>query len=68
MESITVMALAVCKDRQFCVSVAADHQVVRYEMEDGTVTKSIRSNSAGNASIAIREDGKVIAIGGWDGW
>jgi WD40 repeat protein len=63
----SVMALAVSNDRQYCVSVAADHQIVLYDIKEGAETKSVRSNSAGHASIAIREDGQVIAVGGWDG-
>lgn len=62
------MALAVSKDENFCVSVAADHQVVLYGMAELGKIKTVRSNSAGHACVAIREDGKVIAVGGWDGW
>jgi WD40 repeat protein len=64
---LPVMALAVSQDQTYCVSVAADHQVVRYDTKQGDNIKSIRSNSAGHACVAIREDNKIIAVGGWDG-
>ncbi|UZJ55940.1 hypothetical protein CBS101457_005260 [Exobasidium rhododendri] len=63
----SIMAVAVSKDEDFAVSVAADHRVVRYDMSGKAEPKSIASNSAGHACIAIREDGELIAIGGWDG-
>jgi hypothetical protein len=62
------MALALSKDETFAVSVAADRLVVRYEMDRKAEAKAITSHSAGHASISIREDGAVIAVGGWDGW
>lgn len=62
------MAIAVSTDESFVVSVAADRKVVRYEMDQTAEPKSIISNSAGHACVAIRGDGQVIAVGGWDGW
>jgi hypothetical protein len=64
-----VMAIAVSKDESFIISVAADRQVVRYEMKrEEAEPKSVVSNCAGHACVTIREDGQVIAVGGWDGW
>lgn len=39
---------------------------MRYELVDGrsTVTKS---KSSGHASVAVRRDGCLVAVGGWDG-
>lgn len=62
------MALALSPDETFVVSVAADRQVVRYEIEVDSAPRSIASNSAGHASVAVRHDGLRIAVGGWDGW
>lgn len=68
MFNLLVMALAVSENEDFCVSVAADFQVVLYDMIKKEQTKVIRSNSAGHACVAIRKDGEMIAVGGWDGW
>jgi WD40 repeat protein len=65
--SVTVMAIAISNDETFVVSVAADHQVVRYEMRQEREPRSVKSNSAGHACVAFREDGEMIAVGGWDG-
>lgn len=32
-----------------------------------TVCVAHRTKNPGNASIAIRDDGKICAVGGWDG-
>jgi WD40 repeat protein len=67
--SYLVMAIALSKDNTFAISVAADRQVVRYEVgQEGSVSRSVLSNSSGHACVAIQEDGETIAVGGWDGW
>ncbi|KAI0084045.1 WD40 repeat-like protein [Irpex rosettiformis] len=72
----SVMAMAVSRDKCLALTVSADHLIGRYDLE---VCKSCNSSNVqktcivhrtkypGNASIAIRDDGRVCAIGGWDG-
>lgn len=63
-----VMSIAVSKNNAFCVSVAADRLLIKYDLNSGTVLKTMKSNSSGHACVAIREDDELIATGGWDGW
>ncbi|KDQ57356.1 hypothetical protein JAAARDRAFT_293291 [Jaapia argillacea MUCL 33604] len=71
----SVMAMAVAPDNSFALSVSADHLVGRYDLiaSDGTgdpadaSTTLHRTKYPGNGAIAIRDDGRVCAIGGWDG-
>ncbi|KAF9223833.1 WD40 repeat-like protein [Gyrodon lividus] len=72
----SVMAMAVSKDCSFALTVSADHLVGRYDLDaPSTRTQSettqlgriFRTKYPGNAAIAIRDDGRVCAIGGWDG-
>ncbi|KIK95219.1 hypothetical protein PAXRUDRAFT_827218 [Paxillus rubicundulus Ve08.2h10] len=72
----SVMAMAVSKDCSFALTVSADHLVGRYDLNASrTPTQSetaqpdrvFRTRYPGNAAIAIRDDGRVCAIGGWDG-
>ncbi|EMD34181.1 hypothetical protein CERSUDRAFT_98111 [Gelatoporia subvermispora B] len=70
----SVMAMAVSKDNQIALTVSADHLVGRYDIQAAgtggqveSACKAHRTKVPGNGSIAIRDDGKVCAIGGWDG-
>ncbi|KAG1746576.1 WD40-repeat-containing domain protein [Suillus paluster] len=65
----SVMAMAVSLDCTFALTISADHLVGRYDLlktqeEAGTAFKT---KHPGNGSIAICGDGRVCAIGGWDG-
>ncbi|KAF5359701.1 hypothetical protein D9756_003344 [Leucocoprinus leucothites] len=68
----TIMAMRVSRQNDFAISVSADHLVCRYDLG---VAASLPSNAGvahktkhpGNSSIAITDDGRVCAIGGWDG-
>lgn len=71
----SVMAMAVSSSCAFALTVSADHLVGRYDLSKtqeeasestpaGTVFKTKHS---GNGAVAIRSDGRVCAIGGWDG-
>ncbi|KAF9236702.1 WD40-repeat-containing domain protein [Melanogaster broomeanus] len=79
---VAVMAMAVSKDCGFALTVSADHLVARYDLTvsplqnaSSTSTQTETENSGrifrtkhpGNAAIAIRDDGRICAIGGWDG-
>ncbi|EAU85514.2 hypothetical protein CC1G_06415 [Coprinopsis cinerea okayama7 len=65
----TIMSMAVSKNNAFALTTSADHLVNRYELsENGNPECSVhRIKNAGNSCIAVRDDGKVCAVGGWDG-
>ncbi|KAF8551384.1 WD40 repeat-like protein [Imleria badia] len=65
----SVMAMAVSKDCSFALTVSADHLVGRYDLvlEADQSARSFRTKHPGNGAIAIRDDGRVCVVGGWDG-
>ncbi|KAH8099976.1 WD-40 repeat-containing protein [Cristinia sonorae] len=70
----SVMAMSVTRDNTLAFTVSADHLIGRYDLtraggsEDVTTFCTIyRTKHPGNGSIAIRDDGRVCAVGGWDG-
>ncbi|OBZ72030.1 ASTRA-associated protein 1 [Grifola frondosa] len=70
----TIMAMTVSRDNSFALTVSADHLVGRYDIQAAGNQAAVqiactvhRTKHPGNGSIAIRDDGKVCAIGGWDG-
>lgn len=68
----SVMAMAVAKDDSFALTVSADNLVGKYDLTYGrseTASPGIvfRTKHPGNGAIAIRDDGRVCAVGGWDG-
>ncbi|GAW01299.1 WD-40 repeat-containing protein [Lentinula edodes] len=65
-----IMALQVSSDNRFALTVSADHIVGRYDLTASTLqdySTTFRTKHPGNACIAIRDDGRVCAVGGWDG-
>ncbi|KAL1680289.1 WD40-repeat-containing domain protein [Schizophyllum commune] len=66
----SIMAMAVTRDNALALTVSADHLIGRYNLnatEPDTVSTTHRTKHPGNACIAIRDDGRVCAVGGWDG-
>ncbi|KAH9994758.1 WD-40 repeat-containing protein [Russula vinacea] len=79
----SVMATAVSLDRSIALSVSADHLVGRYDVKvcafDSHVISGrsisnleamgtvFRTKHPGNGAVAFHDDGRVCAIGGWDG-
>ncbi|KAI0710149.1 WD-40 repeat-containing protein [Earliella scabrosa] len=70
----SVMAMAMSRDGSFALTVSADHLIGRYNLSEAERPESLstactvhRTKHPGNASVAIRDDGRVCAIGGWDG-
>ncbi|TFK27190.1 WD-40 repeat-containing protein [Coprinopsis marcescibilis] len=65
----TIMAMTVSKTNTFALTVSVDHLIGRYELTEdkSPVHSTHRTKHAGNACIALRDDGKVCAVGGWDG-
>jgi len=71
----SVMAMTVSRDNSFALTVSADHLIGRYDMKSieeekadaQDVCTAHRTKHPGNASIDIRDDSRVCAVGGWDG-
>ncbi|TCD65141.1 hypothetical protein EIP91_003034 [Steccherinum ochraceum] len=70
----SIMAMSVSRDNSFALTVSADHLVGRYELvepekpdDSHQAHTTFRTKHPGSGSVAIRDDGKVCAIGGWDG-
>ncbi|TEB34631.1 WD40 repeat-like protein [Coprinellus micaceus] len=65
----TIMAMSVSRSNTFSLTVSADNLIVRYDLISETEPKAAvhRAKHPGNSSIAIRDDGRVCAVGGWDG-
>ncbi|KAF4613712.1 hypothetical protein D9613_007781 [Agrocybe pediades] len=68
----SIMAMRVSRANDFALSVSADHIIGRYDLNTNQnppeeYGAAFRTKHAGSASVAIREDGKVCAVGGWDG-
>ncbi|ETW83110.1 hypothetical protein HETIRDRAFT_238895, partial [Heterobasidion irregulare TC 32-1] len=74
-ESGLLMAMAASANHHLALSVSADHLIARYNLaaldDDansvGAACTAHRTKRPGNGSIALREDGRVCAVGGWDG-
>ncbi|KAG2060802.1 WD40 repeat-like protein [Suillus hirtellus] len=70
----SVMAMAVSSDCTLALTVSADHLVGRYDLlktqeasEFTPAGTAFKTKHPGNGAVAIRSDGRVCAIGGWDG-
>ncbi|KAF7312232.1 WD40 repeat-containing protein [Mycena indigotica] len=63
----SIMAMRVSRDNTFALTVSADHIVGRYELLSDSSCITHRTKHPKNGCIAIRDDGRVCAIGGWDG-
>ncbi|KAG2037649.1 WD-40 repeat-containing protein [Suillus americanus] len=71
----SVMAMTVSSDCTFALTVSADHLVGRYDLlktqegasESTPSGTAFKTKHPGNGAVAIRSDGRVCAIGGWDG-
>ncbi|KAJ7284899.1 WD-40 repeat-containing protein [Mycena rebaudengoi] len=65
-----IMAMRVSRDNTLALSISADHLVGRYDLSSSVAEGACvahRTTHPGNGCIAIRDDGRVCAIGGWDG-
>ncbi|KAG7441482.1 WD40 repeat-like protein [Guyanagaster necrorhizus] len=61
-----IMAMSVTNDDSMALTVSADHLIGRYDLLS-FVAKTYRTNHPGNGAVAMRDDGRVCAVGGWDG-
>lgn len=75
-----VMAMTVDRNLSKAFTVSADHLLCRYDLakilasadtgsesDKEIVFSSNSTKQIGNASLAISSDGRVVAVGGWDG-
>ncbi|EPQ52637.1 WD-40 repeat-containing protein [Gloeophyllum trabeum ATCC 11539] len=68
----SVMAMAVTPDNSVALTVSADHIIGRYDLRTPEVAiqnacVAHKTKSIGHSTIAIRDDGRICAVGGWDG-
>ncbi|KAF8625568.1 hypothetical protein AX15_005330 [Amanita polypyramis BW_CC] len=68
----SVMAMRVSRTNDFALTVSVDHLVGWYDLTDETVDPEkrcviYRTKHPGNGSVAIHDEGRVCAVGGWDG-
>ncbi|KAJ7659938.1 WD40-repeat-containing domain protein [Mycena rosella] len=64
-----IMAMRVSRDNRLALTVSADHVVGRYDLDADADGAGVvhRTTHAGNGCVALRDDGRVCAVGGWDG-
>ncbi|KAL0954817.1 hypothetical protein HGRIS_003762 [Hohenbuehelia grisea] len=65
-----IMSMRVSPDNSSALTVSVDHIIGRYNLQTHTESDAgviFRTKHPGNSAIAIRHDGKVCAIAGWDG-
>ncbi|EIW57400.1 WD-40 repeat-containing protein [Trametes versicolor FP-101664 SS1] len=70
----SVMAMSVSMDGSFALSVSADHLIGRYNFAEAESAENVqqactafKTKHPGNGSVAIKDDGRICAVGGWDG-
>lgn len=65
------MSLALEAGLKHAWSVGADHMVVKYllgtEVSEQERSRAYKTAYSGRAGIAVRDDGRILAIAGWDG-
>ncbi|THV06698.1 WD-40 repeat-containing protein [Dendrothele bispora CBS 962.96] len=67
-----ILAMRVSRDNSLAITASADHLLGRYEINQSDSSANVsysvhRTKHPGNSAIALRDDGRICAIGGWDG-
>lgn len=62
----SIMGMCLTPDHQAAVSVGADQHLVRAAFSDAVPTIA-SATRPGNASVAVRADARILAVGSWDG-
>ncbi|KAK7472983.1 Astra associated protein 1 Asa1 [Stygiomarasmius scandens] len=66
-----IMAMRVSRDNSVAITVSADHLLGKYELTSRSSTEvacsAHRTKHPGNSCVALRDDGRICAVGGWDG-
>ncbi|TFK98627.1 WD40-repeat-containing domain protein [Pterulicium gracile] len=67
----TVMGMSISLPNTLALTVSADHLIGRYDLaptDQPTPSGSVhRTKHPGNSAITIHDDGKLCAVGSWDG-
>ncbi|WFD41953.1 Astra associated protein 1 Asa1 [Malassezia psittaci] len=63
----STMALTLTPDHDAVVSVGADQRLVRITLDFCPAVDTYSLPRPGNASVAVRADQQISAVGGWDG-
>ncbi|EPS95024.1 hypothetical protein FOMPIDRAFT_150161 [Fomitopsis schrenkii] len=71
----SVMAMTMSRNNSLALTVSADHLIGRYDIkaieEENADCKTVctvhKTRHPGNGSVAIYDDGRMCAVGGWDG-
>ncbi|KAG8955637.1 ASTRA complex subunit [Tulasnella sp. 424] len=69
-----IFALDISSSASFAITASADNLLVRYDLQENeentqgrTTTLINRTKHPGNGTLAVSPDGRVCAVGGWDG-
>ncbi|KAI8344369.1 WD40-repeat-containing domain protein [Chlamydoabsidia padenii] len=62
-----VLCLKGTFDGGYALCGSVDDQIVKLDLENGQIIKKIKAKKPGTASVAIRNDNKIWATGGYDG-
>ncbi|KAI0031197.1 WD40 repeat-like protein [Vararia minispora EC-137] len=66
----SIMATAVAKSHSLALSVSADHLIGKYvlavRLTSYLAPEPFRTKHPGNGAIALTDDARVCAVGGWD--
>ncbi|KAJ9095247.1 hypothetical protein QFC21_005613 [Naganishia friedmannii] len=73
-----IMAMAISPTLDYAYTVSADHLLVRYQLQTSdSFVNGVTGGSdllvkhstkqIGNSAVAVSPDGRVVAVGGWDG-
>ncbi|KIO34044.1 hypothetical protein M407DRAFT_13649 [Tulasnella calospora MUT 4182] len=69
-----IFALDISPSKAFAITASADNLLIRYDLQDNgesaegqTTTLVHRTKHPGNGTLVISPDGRVCAVGGWDG-
>jgi len=70
------MGMSVSRDAQLAITVSADHIIGKYNLLEPQASPTPtnterfvqhRTKHPGNAAVAMRDDGRICAVAGWDG-
>ncbi|SGY43649.1 BQ5605_C001g00042 [Microbotryum silenes-dioicae] len=65
-----VMSMALSPDKKEAWSIGADHYLCRYrlwEEEEDKRLDRFEMTGPGKSAVGVRDDGRIIAVSGWDG-
>lgn len=63
-----VLSLAKDESSEFVLSISADSQIVKYDINTGMLVDQVDTKHTGLGHVAVRSDGRIFATAGWDGF